>query len=259
VSEIENAVELKVLSANMHVGEAMGPGFAAQVHLLHPDIIFMSEVVFNAPTEMEKLLGGKYLIAPDLNHRIGRESSQTPVLLLKSRFELIGQSNAQVSEWLGGGAHGRLWPTRFATQVRAQDNLTHRIVNARAVHTWALGPNVPGPVLREHEHQVDSVVTWAASKAETHVVLAAGDWNEDLNNPQPSYAVRNMATAGMKRAGEGREAPDAHTSLHGPTYLDDVFYKGAGVRVVDHKIVRNAGKGADHKMIVATFNIQPKH
>lgn len=253
----KDAVDLKVLTANMHVGQAVTPGWAAQVHLLKPDIILCQEVIGKAVGELAHLLRNKYRFVPSLAHREGRESTQTPILVRRGRLELLTQGNKQISEWLGGGEHDRLWPTRFGTQARLLDMETQRIINARAVHTWALGPSPPHAVVDGHERQVDSVAQWARSKPLDHIVLAGGDWNENLDNVRPGYAVRAMTDAGMMRAGQGRQPAEAHTSLHGPAYLDDVFFKGIGVKVKDHAIIRNAGTGADHRMVCVTFAVQP--
>lgn len=251
------AVDLKVLIANTHVGLAISPGFAAQVHLLQPDVMLLSEVVLNSPEEMHHLFDKRYLVCPGPDFREGRESSQTPVLLLRDRFKLLSEANPQVSPWRGGGEHGRLWPTRFGTAARALDRETGRIVNARSVHTWAVFPHAPDDVWAGHEHQVDHVADWAKRKKLDHVVIAGGDWNENLDGG-PTYATRAMTGAGMRRAGAGMQPQSAGTSLHGPSFLDDVFLKGDGVRVVGHSIKRNAGPGADHKMVLVTLSVQPK-
>lgn len=253
----KNAVNLKVLTSNMHVGQAVTPGWAAQVHVLKPDIIFCQEVIGKSVGELGRLLQKKYRFIPGLAHREGREATQTPILVRRGRLELLTQGNPQVSEWLGGGEHDRLWPTRFGTQARLLDMETQRIVNARAVHTWALGPNPPQPVVDGHQRQVDSVAGWAETKPLDHIVLAGGDWNENLDSSRPGYAVKAMTDAGMMRAGVGYHPESARTSLHGDAFLDDVFFKGIGVKVTDHAIIRNAAPGADHRMVCVTFAVQP--
>lgn len=253
MSDVE-AAHVRVLTANTHVGQAVSPGFAAQVHLLQPDVVLMQEVIDQAIPDVMHLFSKRFHIIPGFDHRDGRESFQTPILLDKERFKLTGEGNQQISPWRGGGDHGRLWPTRYGTQASAVDRETDRIINVRNVHTWALGSNPPRDVVQGHHYQVDHAADWARRKPNNHVVFAAGDFNENLDSGEP-YAVHAMETAGMKRAGKGMEPADAHTSLHAPIYLDDVFYKGTGVRVVNHAIKKNAAPGADHMMVVVTFSV----
>lgn len=252
-------VPLTTLVCNTHVGQCIGREWAGQVLDLRPAVLLPQEVVPEKFGLLVSLLGDEYRIAPGLLHRRGRESTQTPVLLRRDRFKIRSQSNKQVSPWRGGGEHGRLWPTRFATQVRAFDSWSERWLHARSVHTWVAGPKAPDAVKAEHRKQVRDVGQWAHARPAGRIVLAGGDWNENFNAPGRQPCEVTLARHGLVRAGAVGPSSVTRTSAHGPAWLDDVFFRRAGfVHVTGQRTIRNAGSGADHLMVWTAFEVEQR-
>jgi hypothetical protein len=255
---MSNWVETNVLACNTHVGEAVDAGWANQVHNMQPQILLLSEISNERVwARLRELVGDMYWINPtnDGPWVNNREWFQHPVLMHRGRYgRPVKEWNGLVSAWRGGGDHGRLWPTRFRTAVKAFDNRTRRMTFARSVHTWALGPNPPPGVLHEHRKQVDDVADWCEGRTNpAAVVFAGGDWNENLNDPN-CYVRRAMRGANMSLAGR-----DYHrrTSKHGDAWLDGVFTREKQFITRDgFDVLENRGSGDDHFMALAKYSIR---
>ena len=256
-------LDLVVWQVNTHRGRCLHPDkiddFARQVHDLAPDVVALCEVT--DPDDWKRLHGHfadtfDIYPGPKFAHT-GKWAFQTPILLRKARFDLISQGNPLVSKWLGGGHFGQMWPTRFSTRVRVRDHATNRVMIVHSVHHWF--PSKSARVAAGIAHQIDALVASVKIRGKSRVVIAPGDYNQNLNNRVGGPKdIRNiLGNIDMVNASRvlGHEAEE--TSVGNRARLDDLFYREAPfVTATDQRILDVAG-GSDHRGVLTTLKINP--
>lgn len=246
---------LRVMTVNTHATEALTSWLVDLMLDLDVHLAFLQEI--NGDQRWHRvpdLFGRDFHVVPDDEHRVGQWAGATPILARKNRFEVLSQSNPQVTEWLGGGKHGALHPTRYRTAARLADKVTGRQVVGHSVHTWVMGRESWDA---EHVKQVRGVAASCQRRAKGRVVFAGGDWNENLNKPVRSAEDCRaiMRAAGMVRAGERLHMGTQTTSTHGGSWLDDVFFRNDGIAVPQHLRIINVH--SDHFGVLVDFGVLP--
>jgi len=247
---------LKVYEANTHVGHAVNAGmnkFHRQVLHINPDFVLLQEV---SPRGYQKIVNRFprwWVVAVPGKHYAGREPHQTVILAKKSRFNLIDSNNRLISPWIGGGKHGRLHPNRNLTVGRFKDKVSGRVIVAFSVHTWA---GLTTKRARQgHNHQIDVVANSISWRSWNRVVIAGGDWNEDLNRPR-THAILRMAKVGAVPTSQVLHHPAQSTSHKGRSRLDDLFFrKRPFIEAVSQWRKWIAG-GSDHWGVVTHLRIK---
>lgn len=249
--------DIVVFEANLHGGHAVNSGtdFKAQVEKMEPHVVLLEEVTPKAFTRLVSWFQDTYNITPAVGHPYkGKFPHATVVMSKKSRFALLSETNDLVSPFVGGGAKGMLWPNRNLPVQRVHDKVTGRVTVLMTVHTWAAA-NVNHPkILAGHRHQVDTVAANFKNRTKGRVVLAGGDWNENLDGPL-QYANKVMKAAGAVRAAQVVGVKGS-TSLKGKSHLDDVFVRNdTYVKVIHYRTVTIAG-GSDHLGTVTRLRVE---
>jgi hypothetical protein len=186
----------------------------------------------------------------------GKWAFQTPILLRKDRFELISQGNPLVSKWLGGGHFGQMWPTRFSTRVRVRDRATKRVMIVHSVHHWF--PSKSARVMAGIADQVKALVGSVMIRGKSRVVIAPGDYNQNLNNRigGPKDVRNILAKVDMVNASRVLGHMAEETSVGHRARVDDLFYREAPfLTATDQKILDIAG-GSDHRGVLTTLRVK---
>lgn len=223
------AHEMKIMTVNFHVGIGVNDQWFNMVDRIKPTVILGQECVLQGFGRLKSHLSHDYFVAPGVTFNIGREAGQTPVLMRKDAFVFIRQGNRLVSQWRGGGDHGRQWPTRFSTWMECRHKASGKIIKARSFHAWVRGDKIADD---GRDKQFGSLREWC--RTGDHVI-AGGDFNAAPEQIQREY----LGSVNMHLSAQ--HTPDA------------IFTRGLAV-MGSESLVNPSGE-AGHKILVLRANV----
>lgn len=242
---------IRVLILNGHVGLGIRNGAIEWVLERHPWVNLALIQEARSGSDLAAALGPKWAMWPVEQHGRSRATeAMTYVCWRKDRFEPAGGWNRDIT-------HGEKHPRRL-TAIRLVDRKTGRTVVAASVHVAPLGRGfaLADPVARGiHVAQMREYVNLFAGQPEDYVLLAGGDFNEQLWKQVPENLSLLSSTGQFGQIG----MKPAHRIVpaNGPVRLMELFVKATkSVRVKRRTAFEVPVPGMDHEAVIVHVKVR---
>lgn len=241
-------VPLRVMVINGHIGIPIRHGAIQWIFRdgKSPHIILAQEI--RESEVLRAALGDRWEITPFDQPGARRDNeAMTYVCFRSKRFRLLRTANHDIT-------HGEQYPRRM-TAATVLDSRARRFITAASVHCQPLGNGLAAAHPKARRRQTKQLWAYASFLGvmpSTHILLAGGDFNQNLSHEVPHKLREHDA---HEIFGEvGLKAASSHVK-GGKLGLMELF-TSSNVTVKKRRTVNVPVQGMDHEVVLVNLRVK---